>query len=237
MDLGAFSLAFLRASLFVALVPIAGLRSQPAKVKAMIGLALAFVLFPASREAVRVAGDGSNLTLVLPYAGQTLLLAAFVTALNELYSAATSTWSVQTGLSYASVLNPTQESESSPLTSLVQLLFLLHFTSWNLHLELLAAGLGPELLPVSWDTPGLLSALAGGGRQLLRDGLAWGLPYVALLLSVDVFLALGSKLYEKFQGGNFSYPLKLLLLLLLLGFSLPLWRGEIGTRIAIVLGR
>jgi flagellar biosynthetic protein FliR len=235
MDLAPISLAFLRASLFVALVPLAGLRSQPAKVKAMIGLALAVVLLPACRLLTATGGETGLLRIALPFVGQTLLLAALVAALNEMYAAATSTWSVQTGLSYASVINPAQESESSPLTSLIQLLFLLHFTSLNLHLGLLEAGLGDNLVPVSWETPLLLAALSQGGKELLRDGLAWGLPYIVLLISADVCLAVAAKLYEKFQGSNFSYGLKLLLLLLLLMISLPLWRGEIGSRIASLL--
>lgn len=237
MDWTAFSFAVFRASVFIGIVPLAGLRSQPAKVKAMISLALSIVLVPSSILLLQSPESPGFLTLAARAAGQAVFFAALVMAIHELYGAITSIWSVQTGLSYSSVLDPTQESESTSLTSIVQLLFLLHFVALDFHLELLRAGLSADLLLPSATRQEVLGQIAELGKRFLATGLAWGLPYVALLLTVDLVLAFGAKLHEKFQAAAYSNPLKQILLLLLLLLSLPLWRGETGPRIASILAR
>jgi flagellar biosynthetic protein FliR len=237
MDWSAFSLAVFRASVFIGIVPLAGLRSQPAKIKAMISLALAVVLAPSCTLLLGAANSPGFVSLAARSIGQAVFFAALVMAIHELYAAITSIWSVQTGLSYSSVLDPTKESESTSLTSIVQLLFLLHFVNLDLHLELLGAGLSSDLLAPSASKEEILTQVAVLGKRFLASGLAWGLPYVALLLTVDLVLAFGAKLHEKFQATSYSNPLKQILLLLLLLFSLPLWRGETGPRIASILAR
>jgi flagellar biosynthesis protein FliR len=228
----AFLLAFWQAALVIGLVPFPGLRSQPAQIKVMISAALAIVLTPAAERALVAGSSGDWVSLALNAGGRSLLLAAIVMALNELYSAATSTWSVQTGLSYSSVLDPSKDSESTSLTTIVQLLFLLHLVGLDLHLELLALGLEFERL-ADIARPGvLLETLVSEGKALLGRGLAWGLPYIALLLGVDVALALGSKLHEKFQSMMLANPLKQITLLILLLVSLPFWSKEAGIPIA-----
>ncbi len=237
MNPAVLTLAVLRASVFVGVVPLAGLRSQPAPVKAMVSACLAIVLAPAVALDLSTVPSDSYFSLAAIYLGQTLVCAALVIALNELYGAATSVWSVQTGLSYSSVLDPSKESESTALSSLVQLLFLLHFTAMNLHLGLLSMGLGMPTFQFELAGPELLGQIAQSGKRILATGLAWGLPYIALLLSVDVVLAVGARLYERFQPGALSNPLKQVLLLVLLFFSLPLWRTETGSLIASWIAR
>jgi flagellar biosynthesis protein FliR len=237
MDWTAFTFAVFRAGVFVAIVPIAGLRSQPAKVKAMLSLALAIVLLPTCQELIADPKSPGLFLLGVSACGQAILFAALVMGIHELYGAVTSIWSVQTGLSYSSVLDPAKESESTSLSSLIQLLFLLHFVGQDLHLGLLCLGLSADLLVPAGSPADILSQIASVGKGMLSAGLAWGMPYVALLLSVDVVLAFGAKLHEKFQASTYSNPLKQLLLLALLLFSLPLWRAESGTRIALLLSR
>lgn len=237
MDWSAFTFAVFRASVFIGIVPLAGLRSQPAKIKAMISLALAVVLVPSCSQILAAPDSPGFMTLAARATGQSVFFAALVMAIHELYGAITSIWSVQTGLSYSSVLDPTKESESTSLSSIVQLLFLLHFVNLDLHLGLLGAGLSSDLLAPGASKEEILSQIAVLGKRFLSSGIAWGLPYVALLLTVDLVLAFGAKLHEKFQAASYSNPLKQILLLVLLLFSLPLWRGETGPRIASILAR
>jgi flagellar biosynthesis protein FliR len=228
----AFSLALFRASLFAGAVPVAGLRSQPAKVKAMIAAALAVVLYPAVEADLARAGAHAWISLAGGYAAESLAAAALVIAVNELYAASASVWSVQTGLSYSSVLDPSKEAESTSLTSLVQLFFLLHFTEMNLHLGLLGGALGSPPPDSAAGRDELLGGLARVGSRVLSSGLSWGLPYIVLLASVDVILAIAARVHEKFQPGGVSNPLKQILLLALLLVSLPLWRTETGELLA-----
>ncbi|MDX2266594.1 MAG: flagellar biosynthetic protein FliR [Bryobacter sp.] len=228
----AFLLAFWQASLVVGLVPLPGLRSQPAALKAIFSAALAIVLTPSAQAAISSANTVSWPGMALTGAFRALLLAALVMGLNELYGAVTSTWSVQTGLSYSSVLDPSKDSESTSLTTVIQLLYLLHLVALDLHLELLALGLSFEVLSASSRPEVLLGAIAAQGKEFLFAGIRWGLPYIALLLAVDIALALSSKLYEKFQSMVLSNPLKQLVLLFLLLLSLPFWSKEAGLPIA-----
>jgi flagellar biosynthetic protein FliR len=126
---------------------------------------------------------------------------------------------LQAGYAYASMIDPTTQADSSMLQVLAQLMSALLFTAFGLDRELVrlfAASL-QAYPPGSFRlTPSLASAAIDFSSAMLTLGLRLALPLVALLLLVDIALALMGKLNANLQLVTLAFPAKMLVSMLIL---------------------
>jgi flagellar biosynthetic protein FliR len=218
-----FALVLARVAGALAFVPLPGLNGAPpaARIGLAAGLTVALAsrwpaLDPASFSAARLAGWGAAeaATGVAIGVAVSIVLEAFVLAAQIL--------GLQAGYAYASTIDPNTEADSGVLLVFAQLAAGLLF---------FAAGLDREVLRLfAWSLdhvpPGssVVSAAAAPaiirlGATLFSVGLRLAFPVVALLVMVDVALALMGRVNAQLQLLSLAFPIKMLVTLVVFGWG------------------
>ena len=227
-----FLLALARVSGALVFVPIPGFRGavEPAR----IALALAFTFALAARWP---AVDPSRVTLgtLLGWAAAEAALGiaigvAMAIAL-ECFALAAQVLGTQAGYAYASTIDPNSEADSGVLLVVAQLIAGLTFFALGLDRELLrlfAATL--ERIPAGGYAPAAASAesVIRLGAMLFGFGVRLAMPVVALLLLVDVALALLGRLNQQLQLLSLAFPVKMLVALLIIAWTAASYPRVLG---------
>src|SRR5512133_2753330 len=193
-------------------------------VLARVGGALIFVTLPGFRGAVEPARAGLSIAFTLALAGRWpvvdasavspgLLLAwlAGEAALGiaigvslaialECFGVAAQALGTQAGYAYASTIDPNSEADSGVLLVFARTL----------------DSIGPGAYA---PAPASAESVIRLGASLFTFGLRLALPVIALLLLVDVALALLGRLNQQLQLLSLAFPLKMLVTLLVLAWT------------------
>ena len=209
-----FLLVLVRVSGALAFVPLPGMNAGPHPARA--ALALGFSLALAARWP---AVDGSAITparfvvWVLAEAAMGIAIGISVALVLEAFTLAAQVLGLQAGYAYASTIDPNTEADSGILLVLAQLVSGLLFFALGLDREVL------RLFARSFDKapagsypfgPQSAEPLIRLGAELLSIGVRLALPVVALLVMVDVALALLGRLNQQLQLLSLAFPAKML---------------------------
>ena len=218
-----FALVLARVTGALVFVPLPGINGAPpaARIGLAAGLTLALsarwpVIDPGSISAGRLAGWAlaEAATGIGIGVAAAIVLEAFVLAAQIL--------GLQAGYAYASTIDPNTEADSGVLLVFAQLAASLMF---------FAAGLDREVLRLfAWSLdrvppgqfgfgPSAVPAIIRLGAILFSVGLRLALPVVALLVMVDVALALLGRVNAQLQLLSLAFPLKMLLTLVVFGWG------------------
>ncbi|MBZ2186909.1 MAG: flagellar biosynthetic protein FliR [Bryobacter sp.] len=216
-----FAGELIRAVSAVSILHLPGMKQMPAAARVALGLMIAAACF-----AARWPGEAAALDMgsFWGLAGRNLITGLFVALLWNLVleacALAVQLASVQSGLSYASIIDPTNDTESGSLLAIVQFCLLLTLLAGGVHLEFLAALL--EADPI-WERMRQSGVGLSVMKQVLgfsfETGLRLAAPYVACMILLDLASALAGKFAERFQVSVLIFPLKWLATLLLLWVS------------------
>lgn len=229
-----FLIVLARVSGAVVFVPLPGLRSAIAP--ARIALALSFTLALASRWPVV---DGTGVTIgsllgwVVAEAALGIAIGVSVAIALECFALAAQVLGTQAGYAYASTIDPNSEADSGVLLVLAQLMAGMLFFALGLDRELLRlfAGTLERIPPGAYALgPGSAEPAIRLGGALFAAGVRLAMPVVALLLLVDVALALLGRLNQQLQLLTLAFPLKMLLALLVL-----VWTAAAYPRVLVEL--
>jgi len=223
----AFLLVLARVSGALVFVPLPGLRSvvEPARA----ALAAAFTLALAGRWPAVDASAVSAGTLLVWAAAEAALgiaIGVSVAIVLECFGLAAQVLGMQAGYAFASTIDPNSEADSGVLLVFAQLMGGLLFFALGLDRELLRLFARTlETIPAGSYALGRASAesMIRLASMLFAYGVRLALPVVALLLMVDVALALLGRLNQQLQLLSLAFPLKMLAALLLLAWSAPVF--------------
>lgn len=228
----AFLLVMARVSGALTFVPLPGLSSTPGP--ARIVLALAFTLALASRWP---AVDASAITLarlagwVAAEAAIGIAIGVAVAVVLEAFSFAAQLLSLPAGYGYASTVDPNTQADSGILLVLAQLVAGMLFFALGLDREVLKLfALSLDRIPTGAYvfSPGSAETMVHFSAALLSVGVRLALPVVALLVMVDVALALLGRLNAQLQLLSLAFPAKMLAALVML-----VWLAELYPRILL----
>jgi flagellar biosynthetic protein FliR len=231
----AFLLVLTRVGGAFAFVPLPGIKSAPEPVRA--AFALAFTLALASRWPVIDAASVSPARLVGWAAAEATSGIAIGVALSlvlEAFTLAAQVCSLQAGYSFASTVDPNTQADSGILLVFAQLMAGLLFFALGLDREVLRLfALSLDKVPPGAYVLGPASAqsLIQLGTSLFSVGLRLAFPVVALLVMMDVALALLGRVNAQLQLLSLAFPAKMLITLLVLSWvaiRLPRMVHEIG---------
>lgn len=223
----AFLLVLARVGGALVFVPLPGLKGAPEPVRAALALGFTLALFgrwPAI--------DASNVTPVklLAWAASEaalgIAIGVSVAIVLEAFTLAAQVLGLQAGYAYASTIDPNTEADSGILLVLAQLVAGLLFFSLGLDREILRLfAQSLERVPAGVYVLGPLSAqsLIKLGSSLFSVGVRLALPVVALLVMVDVALALLGRLNAQLQLISVAFPAKMLTALLVLSWVAALF--------------
>ena len=218
----AFLLVLARVGGALVFVPLPGIKGvpQPARIALALGFTLAlYGRWPAvNAEAVtamRMAGWAAAEAAVGIAIGVTV---AFVL---EAFALAAQVLGLQAGYAYASTIDPNTEADSGILLVFAQLVGGMLFFALGLDREILRLfAQSLDIVPAGTYVfgPSTAQTLIRLGAKLFSVGVRLALPVVALLVMVDVALALMGRLNQQLQLLSLAFPAKMLTALLVLSW-------------------
>jgi flagellar biosynthesis protein FliR len=222
----AFLLVLARVSGALVFVPRPGFRGAVEPARA--ALALAFTMALATRWPVvdAAAEPGTLLVWIAGEAAIGITIGVSLSIALECFSLAAQVLGTQADYAYASTIDPNSDADSGVLLVVAQLMAGMLFFALGLDRELLRLFARTlDRIPAGAYVPGTASAesMIRLGGMLFTFGVRLALPVVALLLLVDVALALLGRLNQQLQLLSLAFPIKMLLALLVLGWTASMY--------------
>ena len=217
-----FLLTLARVSGALVFVPLPGIKGGPEAARA--ALAVGFTMALSSRWPVVAAAVVTPARLAGWAAAECVVgiaIGVAVAIVIEGFSLAAQVLGLQAGYAYASTVDPNTEADSGVLLVFAQLMAGLLFFALGLDREIL------RLFAASFDkvpagtygfSPGAAQPLIRLGGNLFAVGVRLALPVVALLVMVDVALALLGRLNAQLQLLALAFPAKMLTALVVLSW-------------------
>ncbi|MBI3679856.1 MAG: flagellar biosynthetic protein FliR [Acidobacteria bacterium] len=239
-----FLLALARVSGLVALAPVPGWRQGPDLARVALAVALTAALYPVWPSPPKQdPGLGEAAVWIAAEMSVGLVVGLALSLLTEGFVLASQIFGLQAGYSYASTIDPTSQADSAVLQVLAQLAASLLFFSFRLEegvLRALASSF-ERYPPGQWQTGWTnLEGLIGFGSAMWTTALRLALPVVALLLMLDVALALVSRVNAQLQLLALAFPAKMLAtlaMLALLAGSFPIVFRQQAERFVALVSR
>jgi len=214
--LSGFLFTLVRVGGALAFVPIPGFRNSPAVPRIVLVLSITLVLLPVWPDLSHVQTSGKlgfNPIWLLSEVALGLSVGILVAWLNEAFVLGTQILGLQAGYAYASMIDPTTQADSGTLQIIAQL---------GSSLLFFATGMDRELFRVfaaslSAHPPGTYQLSAATVENVIRFSgsifmiaLRLALPLIALLMMVDVALALLGRINASLQMLTLAFPAKML---------------------------
>jgi flagellar biosynthesis protein FliR len=203
-------------------VPLPGVKGAPEPVR--VALTLGFTLALYSQWPV-VPTDGITVAViagwVLAEAAVGIAIGVSVAIALEAFTLAAQILGLQAGYAYASTIDPNTEADSGILLVFAQLMSGMLFFAIGLDREILRLfAQSLERVPAGAYIFGRATAepLIRLGATLFSVGVRLALPVVALLVMVDVALALLGRINSQLQLLSLAFPAKMLTTLILLSW-------------------
>lgn len=210
----AFLLTAVRVAGIFVFVPIPGLKStvDPARVILILGITIA--LFPVWPHPPADPSAGLFALWILSEAALGIGIGLTVSFAIEAFVVGAQIIGLQAGYSFASTIDPATQADSTVLVALAQTFATILF---------FASGLDREILKIFAASltafpPGTFSLSAAGAHAVLQagstmftTGLRLALPIMAVMVMVDVSLALLGRVNSQLHLLTIAFPVKMLL--------------------------
>ncbi len=222
-----FLLVLARVGGALVFVPLPGVKgaAEPARAALALGFTLALAArWPAVDPAL--VSPARLAEWVAAEAALGIAVGMCVAVVLEAFTLAAQVLGLQAGYAYASTIDPNTEADSGVLLVFAQLMAGLLFFSLGLDREMLKLfAISLERLPAGTYGLGPRAAqpLVRLGSSLFSVGVRMALPVAALLVMVDVALALLGRLNQQLQLLSIAFPAKMLTALAVLGLVAALF--------------
>ena len=219
-----FLLVLTRVSGVFIFVPLPGIKAGPDIIRAALAGSITLAMMPLW-PAIPAAGlsFGTLVGWILAEAGLGIGVGIVVAFLGEIFQMGAQIISLQAGYSFASTIDPTSGADSSVLLAIAQTVAgLLFFATGLDHQVLQAFAQSLTVHPPGHVilTTSMLTMVVQAGAAMFSTGLRLVLPLLALLLIVDISLALLARLNSQLQLITLAFPIKMLVSLALLAWLL-----------------
>jgi flagellar biosynthetic protein FliR len=216
-----FFLTLVRLSGVFAFVPLPGLKSavDPARVILILGMALA--LFPVWPHPPADTNAGTFTVWVVAEAALGIGIGLAVAFAIEAFMMGAQMIGLQAGYSFASTIDPSTQADSTVLVIFVQTIAAVLFFAMGLDREVLRIfARSLETCPPGTFTltRGTVENLLLAGSTMFSTGLRLALPVMAVMIMVDISVALLGRVNAQLQLMTIAFPVKMVLGLGLLGW-------------------
>ncbi len=238
-----FMLTLARVGGALTFAPIPGIAGAPRLARLVLAAALAVTLAPVWPRIESLPGAGQMVQWLAAEAAFGIAAGVSLSFVNEAFLLACQALGLQAGYSFATTIDPSSQADSGVLQVVGQLAASLLFFACGLDRQVLRAfALSLEQYPPGAFriTPGMADAVIRLGAGMFTLGLRLALPVLALLVMVDLSLALVGRLNAQLQLLTIAFPAKMLASLALvaaLASMLPALYGQAaGQAVATLLG-
>ncbi len=222
----AFLLVLARAGGLLAFLPLPAIRSAPMMFRAMLALAITIALFPVWPHIPDVDASIGQLTAwAFSEMGFGLAAGLAVSLLTEGFQVGAQVLGMPAGFGFAQTIDPNSQADSGVLQVVTMLVTGLLFFSLGIDgviLRILAASFQKYPAGSFSFAAGSMEIMIHLGAGMLSLGLRLALPVVALLLLIDVALALLGRMQQQLHLLSLAFPVKMIAALGLLAALAPL---------------
>ena len=206
----------------LAAFPLLGSEQLPVQLRAALGALLATVILPVLPVPATVPSSLPELVgLMASELAIGLLLGTVVAWVLEAVAFAGTLMDTQMGFSFVQFLDPaTAQSTSVSGSLLMQMATLLVFITGLHHQMILALVDSYRIAPMGQGVPLQVMGLVTLIGQLLAKGFQLAFPVLAVLFLMDLILGISGKFMPQLQLLQLSFPLKIALGMVILGFVL-----------------
>lgn len=222
-----------RISAFLLFVPIFSSKNIPMTVKVAAMMLLSVFFFLAIPPAISVKDFSAVRVILLLGSEATYGLALGVIA-NVLFSTVKLGGRIaehQMGLSMAQILDPMTDENGQPVGSLLEIIFIMAFLAADgHHLLIKVIHRSYELFPAGKipTVSALASNMLEATSTMLTAGLRLAAPILAVMLVLMIALAFLARLVPEMNIFFISFPLRILLCLVMLVIFVPFIDGFVG---------
>jgi len=205
-----FLLTLARVSGVFVFVPLPGLHSGFDMARVILSLSLTVALFPYWPHVKADASGGLLAVWMISEAAFGIGMGLAVAFVTEGFNMAAQILGLQAGYGYAATVDPASQVDSTILVIFAQLAAGLLFFATGLDREVIRIIAGSlQAAPVELSQSAGRQILALGG-VMFSTGMRLALPVVAVLLMVDVSLALLGRVNAQLQLLTIAFPVKML---------------------------
>jgi len=231
-----FLLVLVRISGALVFVPMPGMKSVADPARAAFALGFTVALMPLWPAIVPPFGIGRLAGWALGEAAVGIAIGVAVAITMEVFTMGAQVLGLQAGYAFASTIDPNTEADSGVLLVFAQLVAGMLFFALGLDREVLR--LFAESLvkapPGAYHlTPASGVIMIHLGSAMFSIGLRLALPVVALLVMVDVALALLGRINSQLQLLSLAFPAKMLCGLMVLSWLVALFPRLMGLSAAL----
>jgi len=221
----AFMLVLARVAGLITFLPIPGFKNAPSLIRIVLAMAIAVALFPVWPQLPNELPTFGRLTaMALSEMGFGIVAGLAVAFLTEGFQMAAQVLGLQAGYGYASTIDPSSQADSGVLQVVMTLITGLLFFTTGVDRELIRVlSASFEKFPAGSWAPSAAS-LDGGlhlGAGMFSLGLRIALPVIALLLLIDLALAMLGRMQQQLQLLSLAFPVKMLAALAILAALAP----------------
>lgn len=205
---------FFRLSGFFVIVPIIGSRLVPARVRISLAFLITFLIYPLMPEMPVI--EAVNLKNFIMIAEQVVIgttLGFIVLMMMQIFVLAGQTISMQMGLGFASMVDPTNGISVAVLSQWYQVLVTLVFLAINGHLMVLEVVIDSfYTLPIGEGLfgPDQWRVLAGFGSWLYQASLSLALPAITALLLVNLSFGVMTRAAPQLNVFALGFPVTMM---------------------------
>lgn len=237
-----FALTLIRISGIFVFLPIPGAQSGPSVARIAFSLACTLAVAPLWPKIEGVPTPSMLVYWALGEAAFGLFAGVAVGWIAEIFTMGAQALSVQAGYSFASTFDPNTQADSGILMIFGQLMAGLLFFATGLDQQLIRAfAMSLEACPPGTflASPSLATALIRLGGEVIGLALRLALPVIGLLLFVDLVLGVLGRVNSQMQVISLSFPVKMVVSIVMLASLLtvfPLLYKTESARVLQVIG-
>lgn len=224
--LAGFVLVLSRVAGALAFVPIPGVKNSLEPARAVLAVCIAFLLFPLwPSPAADTVTPGAMIAWMAGEVAFGVAIGLAVAMITEGMLIAAQVLGLQAGYAYVSSVDPTSQADSTVLQIIAQVAASMLFFALGLDRHII------QVFARSLVThpPGGYASTAGVevflrlGSDMFALAVRLAFPVVALLLLLDIALALVERVHSQLHLLSLAFPLKMAAALLVLAWTAPSW--------------
>jgi len=216
-----FVLTLIRVGGVFIFVPIPGVTAVLSPARVILSLGITIALFPEWPQVAATPSAGLFLMWLLAEAGLGVGIGLIVAFVSESLAVGAQVMGLQAGYGFATVVDPNTQADSSVLITFSQLAAGLLFFATGIDREVLRVfARSLETWPAGTFvlTRGAAAQVLSLGSSMFSTGLRLALPMIAILIMVDISLALLGRVNAQLHLITIAFPVKMMIGLALLGW-------------------
>jgi flagellar biosynthesis protein FliR len=212
----AFLLVLTRVAGMASFVPMPGSAAAPMRARVILALGFTVALYPVWPAVSGVPSPGLLMRWIAAEAAYGCAIGLVVGFLTESFVIFGQLIGLQAGYSYASTIDPNTQADNGIVIVFAQTFAGLLFFAMGMHRQVfrIFARSLETLPPGSFTpTPGMAEGVIRLSSSLFSTGFRMALPVVALLVMVDLSLALLGRINAQLQLISLAFPVKMMVAL------------------------